>query len=226
MCAKRIVLMFSGGIESVVIAALARRDHADAVLHGIFVDYGQSPAASEARAVTRAARRYGIVVENVGMAIPFLDDSPMMQAAGGKIVAGGGGKETRAHIVPYRNLMFLGICASYATIVGATELWTGFDYCPENAGAARDKSPAFARAMDHVLAEASEGVKMRVITPLQGNVKADTIHLGESMLVDWEGTWSCYNDGLVHCGECGSCLQRKQGFEVAGMVDPTQYAAG
>ncbi|WP_381560707.1 7-cyano-7-deazaguanine synthase [Streptomyces eurythermus] len=38
-------------------------------------------------------------------------------------------------------------------------------------------------------------------------------------------TWSCYEGGEVHCGACGTCVERREAFDEAGVADPTRYAA-
>ena len=36
-------------------------------------------------------------------------------------------------------------------------------------------------------------------------------------------TWSCYKGGVHHCGRCGTCVERREAFDLAGVTDPTQY---
>jgi len=55
--------------------------------------------------------------------------------------------------------------------------------------------------------------------------KAEIIKKGVELGVDYSLTRSCYDpssDNLA-CGQCDSCLLRKQGFEEAGIIDPTEY---
>ena len=48
--------------------------------------------------------------------------------------------------------------------------------------------------------------------------------MGASLGVDFSKTWSCYKGGAVHCGKCGTCVERREAFALAGLVDPTVYA--
>jgi 7-cyano-7-deazaguanine synthase len=53
--------------------------------------------------------------------------------------------------------------------------------------------------------------------------KADIVRRGAELGVPFELTWSCYEDGDVHCGKCGTCVERREAFERAGVADPTAY---
>ncbi len=69
------------------------------------------------------------------------------------------------------------------------------------------------------------GQKLSIIAPLQHLSKAQTLELGLTLGVDYGQTVSCYRadaDGRA-CGMCDSCVLRKQGFEQAGIIDPTRY---
>jgi 7-cyano-7-deazaguanine synthase len=55
--------------------------------------------------------------------------------------------------------------------------------------------------------------------------KADLVRHGKKIGVPFEKTWSCYAGGDVHCGKCGTCVERKEAFELVGLSDPTQYKA-
>jgi 7-cyano-7-deazaguanine synthase len=53
----------------------------------------------------------------------------------------------------------------------------------------------------------------------KGQIAAEGARLG----VDFARTWSCYKGGAVHCGRCGTCVERREAL--AGLADPTQYLA-
>ena len=46
---------------------------------------------------------------------------------------------------------------------------------------------------------------------------------GGELGVDFSRTWSCYKGGDVHCGKCGTCVERREAFQLAGLNDPTEY---
>jgi 7-cyano-7-deazaguanine synthase len=55
----------------------------------------------------------------------------------------------------------------------------------------------------------------------KGRIAAEGAQLG----VDFARTWSCYKGGTVHCGKCGTCVERREAFMAAGLPDPTEYAS-
>jgi 7-cyano-7-deazaguanine synthase len=46
---------------------------------------------------------------------------------------------------------------------------------------------------------------------------------GYELGVPFEKTWSCYAGSNKHCGKCGTCVERREAFELVGLSDPTQY---
>src|SRR5699024_3032903 len=66
------------------------------------------------------------------------------------------------------------------------------------------------------------GVKLLrpFIAMTKGEIAAEGARLG----VDFARTWSCYKGGAVHCGKCGTCVERREAFALAGVKDPTAYA--
>jgi 7-cyano-7-deazaguanine synthase len=60
--------------------------------------------------------------------------------------------------------------------------------------------------------------------PFVNLAKHDIVKLGAEIAVPFEQTWSCYEGGAVHCGQCGTCVERKEAFSLAGVVDPTEYS--
>ena len=55
--------------------------------------------------------------------------------------------------------------------------------------------------------------------------KSQIVTEGVRLGVDYAHTWSCYKGGELHCGACGTCVERREAFQLAGVPDPTVYAA-
>lgn len=67
--------------------------------------------------------------------------------------------------------------------------------------------------------------KVRLRAPLLFDTKVEVVAKGTRLGVDYLNTWSCYEGGEKHCGQCPTCLSRKEAFELNGLADPTEYAA-
>ena len=64
---------------------------------------------------------------------------------------------------------------------------------------------------------------IEVILPFITMTKGDIARRGSALGVDFSKTWSCYAGGEIHCGECGTCVERREAFQLAGVPDPTPY---
>ena len=77
------------------------------------------------------------------------------------------------------------------------------------------------------------GAAMRFGTYANVELRRPFIHLtkaqiatrGAELGVDFAQTWSCYEGGDIHCGECGTCVERREAFLLSGVPDPTVYAS-
>jgi 7-cyano-7-deazaguanine synthase len=67
--------------------------------------------------------------------------------------------------------------------------------------------------------------EVELLRPFIDRTKADIARRGAELGVDFSRTWSCYVGGETHCGECGTCVERREAFQLAGLADPTEYLA-
>jgi len=65
--------------------------------------------------------------------------------------------------------------------------------------------------------------EVKLIRPFISITKADIAARGARLGIDYAQTWSCYVGGETHCGECGTCVERREAFLLAGIPDPTPY---
>lgn len=65
--------------------------------------------------------------------------------------------------------------------------------------------------------------QVELLRPFIAQDKAGIAKLGTAYGVDFSHTWSCYKGGDIHCGTCGTCVERREAFQDAGVPDPTQY---
>jgi len=130
----------------------------------------------------------------------------------------------RATVVPNRNAIMLAIATGIAVAEGALVVATGvhagdhFIY--------PDCRPGFFTSFADAMRAGNEGFTADGFTleaPFIEMTKADIASLGNSYGIDYAITWSCYKGGAVHCGRCGTCVERIEAFVVAGITDPTEY---
>ena len=65
--------------------------------------------------------------------------------------------------------------------------------------------------------------KWKLLRPFIAMDKAAIARRGHELGVDFSLTWSCYKGRDLHCGTCGTCVERREAFLLAGLADPTAY---
>ena len=225
---KRAVVLVSGGMESAVVAAIARAQGFD--VYALSVAYGQRHL-SELAAAERVARMTGaaqhktvdVDLRSIGgsaltddIAVPTDDD-------GHEIGAG----DIPSTYVPARNTIMLSVALGWAEVLGAKDIFCGVNAVDYSGYP--DCRPAFIEAFARLANLATKaGVEeggLRVQAPLMKMTKADIVREGVRLGVDFSQTVSCYQaDGQGRaCGHCDACRLRAQGFEDAGIADNTRY---
>lgn len=87
-----------------------------------------------------------------------------------------------------------------------------------------DCRPAFIDAFQTMQNQALAGyADIRLYAPYVNMSKADIVSEGARYATPFEATWSCYKGGARHCGRCGTCVERREAFDLAGIADPTDY---
>jgi 7-cyano-7-deazaguanine synthase len=89
-----------------------------------------------------------------------------------------------------------------------------------------DCRPEFIQAFDDMERFATAGFSVpgfEVVAPFVHWSKAEIAAEGFRLNVPWEDTWSCYMGGDIHCGRCGTCVERAEAFHLANIPDPTTY---
>jgi len=88
-----------------------------------------------------------------------------------------------------------------------------------------DCRPEFVTAFDEMEARALEGMgEVAFHAPFVEWSKAAIVAEGARLGVPFAATWSCYRGDALHCGRCGTCVERREAFHLAGVDDPTAYA--
>jgi len=224
----RAVCLLSGGLDSAVCLAMARKEGYDC--HALSFDYGQRH-----RIELEAARR---VSGRLGAAEHLVMPLNLRAFGGSALTADLAVPRLRSNedmstgipvtYVPARNTIFLSFAVAWAEVLAAEDIFIGvnaIDY-----SGYPDCRPEFIAAFEEMANLATRaGVEgathLRIRTPLIKKTKAEIIRMGHELGVDFSLTHSCYDPDSQGraCGECDSCLLRRRGFAEARLPDPTVY---
>ncbi|HTT06292.1 MAG TPA: 7-cyano-7-deazaguanine synthase QueC [Steroidobacteraceae bacterium] len=220
---QRAVILLSGGLDSATALAIARSEGYDC--YALSISYGQRHAA-ELGAAARVAQAGGarehriMQVDLAGIGGSALTD-PRIE------VPQGPSQGIPVTYVPARNTMMLALALGWAEVLGARTLVIGVNVL--DSSGYPDCRPEFVRSFEALAQLATkagvEGARFRVHAPLIELSKAQIIQVGMRLGVDYGLTISCYQadaEGWA-CGRCDACRLRRQGFESAGVADPTRY---
>jgi 7-cyano-7-deazaguanine synthase len=222
----RAAVLLSGGLDSAVAAAWACAAGHEVV--ALSVDYGQrhhfelesarriaaALAVTDHQVVAVDLRALGGSALTAELAVPR--DSPSI------------GDDVPITYVPARNTVLLALLTAYAEVHGASELVLGANV--QDYSGYPDCRPEFLRAFARVARlgtrTGASGGRLALHAPLLHLSKAGIVRLGCELGLDLGITLSCYDppELMVHCGHCDACRLRREGFQVAGVGDPSRYA--
>jgi 7-cyano-7-deazaguanine synthase len=222
---SKAVAIVSGGLDSVTLAYMLHSQGAE--LHLLSFDYGQRHR-KELDCARRCAERLGAAWDLVDLTyVGRLMTGSALTDPSIAVPDGHYADPTmQITIVPNRNAVFLAVAYSVAAAQGADMVAIGVH--GGDHPIYPDCRPAFINAFSAMQDLALEGYAdplPRLYTPFLEWTKADIVRQGASWGVPFEDTWSCYKGGDIHCGTCGTCVERREAFQVAGIEDPTKYAA-
>lgn len=220
---KKAVVLVSGGLDSATALAIAREQGYQC--YALSFEYGQRHKA-ELAASQRVAEALDVVghktihIDLGGIGGSALTDKaipvPDRPSAGIPVT-----------YVPARNTVFLALALGWAEVLGAWDIFIGVNAVDYSGYP--DCRPEFIDAFERLARVATragvEGGQFHIQTPLIQLSKAEIIHEGCRLGVDYGLTVSCYaaDEQGRACGVCDSCRLRAKGFADAGVADPTVY---
>jgi 7-cyano-7-deazaguanine synthase len=216
---KKAIAIVSGGMDSVTLAYLLKWHGYD--LRLLSFDYGQRHA-KELQYARRCADRLDVPIDVISLTdvTRHLTGSALTDSAV-DVPEGHYADETmKATIVPNRNAMMLSIATAVAVAEGAGIVATAV-----HAGdhpIYPDCRPEFIDAFQR-MARLANDANLEVLAPFVEVDKHDIVTVGADLGVPYQDTWSCYKGLELHCGKCGTCVERKEAFDLADVADPTIY---
>ncbi len=220
---KKAVILLSGGLDSATVVAMAKAQ--GYACYTMSFDYGQRHRA-ELNAAARVARDLGAIEHKViGLNLDGMGGSALTDPS--IDVPEGPSEGIPVTYVPARNTVFLSLALGWAEVLGARDIFIGVNAVDYSGYP--DCRPEFVEAFERMANLATkagvEGQGFTIQAPLQNMSKADIVKAGLAHGVDYSLTVSCYqaNDEGQACGKCDSCRLRAEGFDAAGVSDPTRY---
>lgn len=217
----KLVVLCSGGMDSVTALYWAVREHS--VVAAISFDYGSKHNHREIPLAGEHAGKLGVRHEVVVLDFIKRSFSSDLLTSGGEIPEGHyEAANMKQTVVPFRNGVMLSIATGFAESIGAEGVVIaahGGDHAiyPD----CRDD---FMQAMGDAMRRGTYA-QVRLLRPFIAMSKGDIVRTGAGLGVDYARTWSCYKGEAVHCGKCGTCVERREAFLGAGVPDPTGYAS-
>lgn len=214
-------VLHSGGLDSTTAVTLAtQRDDARNV-YSIGINYGQRHI-KELEAAERTARtlnttRITLDLTGYGRSVNSALTNPNIPVPRGDYDEDG----MADTVVPGRNAVFLSATAGLARSVSGDHpatlviaVHSGDHY-------------VYPDCREEFIRHQSEALRLAYGTPVEApfvdKSKADITRTGFAIGAPLGDTWSCYEGGDLHCGECGTCRERQEAFNIAGVEDPTEY---
>jgi 7-cyano-7-deazaguanine synthase len=216
------LVLVSGGLDSVtaLYAAYAQGAPTTAVSFDYGARHGDRELPCAAWHATHLGVRHLVIPLEAAFAAMH---SALLTHSGGAIPDGHYEEASmKQTVVPFRNGVMIAVAAGLAESLGARRV-----VIAAHAGDHAiypDCREAFMDAMGRAV-ELGTYAGIVLHRPFIAMDKAQIVQRGAELGVDYARTWSCYKGGTLHCGTCGTCVERREAFLRAGVPDPTPYAA-
>lgn len=214
---KNSVIIVSGGMDSITLLY----DHKDEIALGISFDYGSNHNAREIPFAKMHCERLGI--KHITINLDFMHQyfkSSLLDGADAIPEGHYADDNMKSTVVPFRNGIMLSIAIGIAESNNLDQVFIanhGGDHTIYP-----DCRPEFIKAIDSA-ANAGTYNNVKVIAPYTQITKSDIARIGKKLGIDYTETWSCYKGGEIHCGKCGTCVERKEALAEAEIEDCTIY---
>lgn len=214
---KDSIIVVSGGVDSITMLY----EYKDRIALGVSFNYGSNHNAKEIPLAKMHCERLGI--KHIVIDLDFMGkyfQSSLLQGAEAIPEGSYADENMRSTVVPFRNGIMLSIAAGLAE---THEL--AYVMLANHAGDHTiypDCRPEFVDSMSQAI-EAGTYSQTKILAPYTHITKAEIAARGKALGIDYSETWSCYKGGEIHCGKCGTCVERREAFALAGIEDQTKY---
>ena len=214
---KDSVIIVSGGMDSITLLY----EHKDEIALGISFDYGSNHNKKEIPFAKMHCDMLGI--EHITIPLGFMQQyfkSSLLEGAEAIPEGHYTDENMKSTVVPFRNGIMLAIAAGIAESRGLHHVLIA------NHGGDHAIYPDCRTEFVNAISEATKAgtyIDIDVVSPYTEITKSDIARIGKRLGIDYSQTWSCYKGGDVHCGKCGTCVERMEALRDAGINDTTKY---
>lgn len=216
---KDSVIILSGGMDSVTMLY----EFKERIALAVSFDYGSNHNAREIPFAHQHCMDLGI--RHIVIPLEFMSKYFKSSLLEGPEAIPEGHYEDenmKSTVVPFRNGIMLSIAVGIAESAGLKHVMMA------NHGGDHTIYPDCREEFVNSFSEAARTgtfVGVTLLSPYTNLTKADIARKGKELGVDYSKTWSCYKGGVVHCGRCGTCVERREALAEADIEDPTEYQA-
>lgn len=214
---KDSIIILSGGMDSVTMLY----EYRERIALAVTFNYGSNHAKREISFAKYHCKKLG--VEHIIIQLSFIKkyfDSSLLSGAENIPSGHYADENMKSTVVPFRNGIMLSVACGIAESRGLKNVMIanhGGDHAIYP-----DCRPEFIEGMTSAMTNGTyNGVK--IFAPYTNITKGDIAVKGKELGIDYTKTWSCYRGGRVHCGTCGTCVERKEAMSYAGIEDKTKY---
>lgn len=214
---KDSLIIVSGGMDSITLLY----DRKDSIALALSFDYGSNHNSREIPYAQLHCQRLGI--RHIVIPLDFMHQyftSSLLEGAEAIPDGHYADENMKSTVVPFRNGIMLSVAIGIAESNGLKKVLIanhGGDHAIYP-----DCRPDFISAINKA-AMSGTYLNVEVDAPYTNISKTDIARRGAALGIDYSETWSCYKGGAVHCGTCGTCVERKEALHDAGIDDKTEY---
>lgn len=220
---QRGIVLVSGGMDSVTVAAIA---HAECVeMAFLHLNYRQNTSNKERECFDKIANHYQVPSEK-----RLVVDMSVLNQIGGSSLTDdkievskfeGDSDIIPTSYVPFRNAHIISTAVSWAEVLDADKIYIGANF--EDSPGYPDCRPEYYQKFNELLRIGTKDGKVQIETPVIHMKKSEIIQKAMELKAPLQLSWSCYKDSELACGECDSCALRLRGFKELGLEDPIPY---
>lgn len=213
------LVILSGGLDSTTALYWAKSQYNE--IEALTFNYGSKHNDIEYSYAKKTCEKLGVKLTRIDLDFINKYFKSDLLKSGGEIPEGYYTAENmKSTVVPFRNGIMLSVAAGFAESNDCNVLVLG-NHSGDHA-IYPDCRPEFIKGIKEAVYQGTEK-HIEVVSPFCNMSKTDIVKLGSELGVDFSLTYSCYKGGEKHCGKCGTCTERKEAFEQAGVKDPTEY---